>query len=549
MNDSVSKFVDHALKLVQDLNGHFRVEVSGRDLLLTIYPASGTGVPVDETTIYQELMSYEPETIDESDLTRLVKEADAKRHVIGRLSHEGERDAQFRVDVADDAMSARITLVPPKKGGREMSVDIILKGMAAKGVVFGIDRGAIESALARRAWQTPITVAAGKPPEEGDRGRIGFTFRTDKHVIHFKENEQGRVDYRELELIESVKAGQVLAERIPPGKGEPGRNVRGEIIPASPGPPAAMPEGVNVYTVENELKASLDGSVTLVDGKVIVSPVYHVAGDVNYEIGNIDFDGTVRVDGLIEDVFSVKARGSLFVKKSIGKCRIDVSGNVVVMGGILGRSEAEIMVGGDLVALFIGNSKVTVGKNLIVGEMIMHSDVSVGGNFSMTGGRAALVGGTVTVAGDITVRTIGGEATRTVVRAGVNPALLKTLSDQRAESILLEEKLTKIHDALRRIEARAEDSVEVEGEKIELLRSSHSQLRARIKALADGIRSLEAAINEGARHARINVLETAMSGTRIEIGNAVLHLTAPVEYATFRLSGDEVRFSPYSERS
>ena len=33
-----------------------------------------------------------------------------------------------------------------------------------------------------------------------------FSFRTDRHVIKFVEDERGRVDYRELDLIENVKA-------------------------------------------------------------------------------------------------------------------------------------------------------------------------------------------------------------------------------------------------------------------------------------------------------------------------------------------------------
>jgi len=270
---------------------------------------------------------------------------------------------------------------------------------------------------------------------------------------------------------------------------------------------------------------------------------------VNYESGNIDFDGTVRIDGLIEDGFSVKARGSLFVKKSIGKCKIDVGGNLVVMGGIVGRSDASINVAGDLVALFIENSTVFVGKDLVVGETILHSEVAATGNLSMSGGRAAVIGGAVSVGGHITVRTIGGEATtRTIVRAGVKPERAKAISALRSEAVALEDKAAKIQDALRRFEHRAEGETEIGTEKIDQLRSTLSQIRARIKGLGESQKRIEMTVDQEARGAKVHVQDTAMAGTRIEIGGATLQLTAPVEYATFQRSGAEIKFFPFNAK-
>lgn len=548
VDDRADRHIEQALLAVGNLDGNFAVEVKGSELLLTVFPPSGSGKKIDENSVFIDLMEHEPESLDEELLARVVADADAAPHTVGAIDPAVERNGRVDFQVAEDRMSAMMMLAPPRKGGRMPETVEIAKSLIQAGIVHGIDRDAVEKALFDKVFLHPILVARGDAPVEGEPGEVAFMFRTDSHIVNFKEDEAGRIDYREMDLIQEVKSGDVLARKVPPGAGKPGRDVLGKEIPPPRGKEAKLPAGKNVYGDGDALKSGIDGHVTFENGDVIVSPIYHVPGDVNLSTGNINFDGTVRIDGLIEDNFSVSARGSLFVKKSIGKCRIDVAGNLVVIGGILGRNEADIRAGGDVVALFIEHSRVWAGRDLVVGEVILHSDVTAGRNLMMNGNRGAFIGGRAITGGDITLRTLGGEgSTRTHVRAGVKPDLQKTLNEMESEMHDLEEKLSKIRDALKLMETRGAQIADAERKRT-LLMQTESQIRSRIRVLSDALKNLGNRIEIDSMHSRIHVLDTALPGTRVEIGSTHLLLPTEVHYATFKKTAGEIKVFAYSER-
>ena len=547
-DDGAERHIDQAIHAVGNLDGNFVVEVRDTELLLTVFPPSGSGRAIDENSIFIELMEYEPEGLDEILLAQVAREADGAPHVIGKMDSSVSRDGKVEFQVADDAMTATMMLAPPRKGGRDISGQEIAVALVQAGIVHGIDANAVEKALQEKNYFHPMPIAAGSEPATGEAGVIAFMFRTDSHIVNFKEDKSGRVDYHDVDLIQEVRSGDVLARRVPAGPGKPGRDVLGGEIPARRGKEAKLPSGKNVFVDGNELKSGIDGHVSFEYGDVIVSPIYHVRGDVNLETGNIDYNGTVRVDGLIEDGFSVTTKGSLFVKKSIGKCRIDVAANLVVIGGILGRDEAVIKTGGDIVALFIEHSSVRAGRDVVVGEVILHSDVIAGRNLMMNGTRGAFIGGHVSTGSNITVRTLGGEgATRTHVRAGVKPDLLESTRSMDAELHDLEEKLAKIREALKLMETKGSQIADIERKRV-LLMQSEAQIRTRIRVLSDALKNLGNKIETDSAHARIHVLDTALSGTRVEIGSTHLLLPTDVHYATFKKMAGEIKIFTYSER-
>lgn len=71
--------------------------------------------------------------------------------------------------------------------------------------------------------------AKGKNPIHGKDAKIEYFFNTNLNLKP-KKNEDGSVDYRDLNTISHVKAGDLLARLIPEDPGTPGMNVFGEEI-------------------------------------------------------------------------------------------------------------------------------------------------------------------------------------------------------------------------------------------------------------------------------------------------------------------------------
>ncbi len=549
IHDSVGRHLEGALKAVRDLDGHHMIEVRDRDLVLSVFAPLGGGKPVTVEHVMAAVREYEPEEIHEELVARCVLEADGNEHKVALLGQAGERDGTFLVHVSPDGLACDVTILPPRRGGRDVLLAEVREGLLRSGVTAGVDLQGLEIALTERRYNQPIRVANATLPIASDPGSIEWRFRVDRHWVNLQEDDHGRVDFRELDLIESVKAGDLLARRIPPGQGLPGLDVRGKVLAPPPVRAIELPQGENVYAEGDDLRAAIDGHVSLISGRVHVSPFYHVKGDVNYAVGNIDFAGTVCVDGLVEDAFSMKATGSAFIRKSIGKCRVEVGGNLVVVGGILGRQEADIRVGGDLIALFIENSRVLARGEMMVHELILHSDIVVGGSLVMNGTRAALVGGSTFAGGDVTVRAIGGEGTtRTQIRVGIRIEHLERMRSLKAVQAEDEARLAKVEEALRAVEGRGSSPppLAAHDPRVGQLRATQVQLQSRLKAHRDALRTLDGEVTETSTGARVHVIDTAMAGTRIEIGSASLVLSSPVQYATFTRVGGEIKINPYS---
>ena len=548
-HDALNMHVAEALRAASDIDGHISTELINSELRLTVYAPIGRGIPVSFEKVITNLREYEPDELDEEKVRDLVNRADGKSETVGRISKSGGRDGTFSIDVSKDGMEAYLTLFPPGKGGRKIDLEDIIKGLVREGIVYGLKEDIIKWAISENRYNESILIAEGNSPVPGADGRLEFKFRKDLHIIKLKEDEKGRVDYKNLELIEMVKAGDILIERIPSELGEAGKNVYGkESLPLS-GKDVELPQGENIKVEGNTMLAGIEGHVIWSTGKVTISPVYYAKGDVNYSTGNIDFNGTVCIDGLVEDSFSVKAGGSIIVKKSIGKCKISAGGNVTVLGGILGRQEAEIDIDGDLVALFIENAKLKVKGNLITSEMILHSNAIVGGEIFLNGVRAALVGGSVTAGRDITVRSIGGEGTsRTSVRAGVKYKYAVKQLELKEEMARIDSIIEKIDTAIKQVESNKETSSDYVNTTKQLI-TRKNQIQLHLKALREESRTLENEIDLNSAHASINVYELVMPGTKIEIGNTSMVISNNIKYVTFKKLGVKINVMPYEGKS
>ena len=133
--------------------------------------------------------------------------------------------------VTPDKMTASIRLVPPKDKNIEpvITEQAVLASLA--NVKYGLKEEVISFLVRGEHYNETYEIAKGKPPREGERGRIELKFDSVRDLKP-KEREDGTVDYRDIGYVQNVMSGDVLAVRTPPTPGEPGINVLGvEVLP------------------------------------------------------------------------------------------------------------------------------------------------------------------------------------------------------------------------------------------------------------------------------------------------------------------------------
>lgn len=340
------------------------------------------------------------------------------------------RDGSFKLEIAKDAMCAWVTLTPPY-AGKAVTPDDIVKALGDAGVVFGIDEPALKQACemvaSGRVVAERIVAAASVPPLKGEDTRFEILIELTRDRAP-KMNEDGLIDFREIGDIPMVEAGDALMRRIPPTSGVDGHNIRGAVMPASPGrdhPFADKLAGVCLADDDaNLLRAAVKGQPVRVGNGVSVEQVVTVKS-VSLASGNISFDGSVQVDGDVMSGMKVHATGDITVAGIVEGGELDAGGNIQVGGGIIAR--AKVRADGSVSARFVENSRINAGTIIAVDDMALDCELQAG-NQIMVGikspQRGRLVGGSTRAMMLVSAPVLGAATSGvTKVLVGVNPEL------------------------------------------------------------------------------------------------------------------------------
>jgi uncharacterized protein (DUF342 family) len=341
----------------------------------------------------------------------------------------------FRVTVSPDEQAAYLEVAPPQPDHPPVDVDIALAYLAEAGVAYGVDAEDVAVALEKRG--TAVLVAQGRPPVDGEDGRLEVAANLLEIGGRPRVGDDGTVDLFDLALIHNVSVGQVLARRVPPVPGEAGMTVRGRVLPPHAGRPVlgAAGRGTKLKPDTLEIVAAVAGHAVIVGDQIDVSAIYQVRGDVGVATGHIEFVGSVVVRGDVRPGFRLQADGNVEIHGNVNGGTIEAGGSVSVRFGILGQ--ARIVAAGTVRAKFVEYADVQAGAEVWVSDGIVQSKVSAGTKVEVLGRYGSVVGGHVFARKSLTARELGSSrGIPTTIEVGAAPGLLpesEKLTGQQTE--------------------------------------------------------------------------------------------------------------------
>jgi uncharacterized protein (DUF342 family) len=523
-------------------DGFFNLDFRQDGLYLTVYPPIGKGRKVRTEEVIEKLTCKMVKNFYKDIVELAVARADKNPVRIAEAQEEVKIDASASIAIAPDKMKAYITFTEPE-GGKMLSAEEILNLLNNNGVLYGINKATLETISKYPVFNEMVCVAEGTPPVNGQNGKVEFHFNISKENKP-KILEDGRVDFKELNLIESVKKGQVLCTLIPPIKGTNGRNVNGMDVPALDGKPALLPRGKNVEADENgqALIASIDGQVTYIDGKVNVYANYEVPADVDNSTGNIYFVGNVSIRGNVLSGFTVEAGGNIEVWGVVEGAVLKAEGDIILRRGMQGLGKGILLSGGDIVARYIEHSNVEA-KNDIKSEAIMHSNVKCGNRLELGGKKGLLVGGTCKVGKEISAKVIGSHmATVTDIEVGVDPTLRERYKSLKGEAVKLEGDIKKAEQAVA-ILTKMEAAGALTPDKQEMLAKivrTKVFLSNKLNEIRNEIPLLEAKLQQD-DGGKVRVYNCIYPGTKVTIGTSMIFIKETLQYCTLYRDGADIR--------
>ncbi len=294
--------------------------------------------------------------------------------------------------------------------------------------------------------------------------------------------------------------------------------------------------------------AALDGLVTKTEGnKLNVFPVYEINGDVDYNVGNIDFVGTVVIRGNVLTGFKVKAAGDIRVVGGVEGAELEAGGSVEITGGIIGYNKGLVHAEHNVKCSFIQEGNVDAGEDVLVSQSIMHSNIRAGREVICAGTKGLIVGGSIQAGEKVSARIVGnGMSTVTSIEVGVLPRLRNELNDLRKvirEQMDSLDKTKKALTLLDQLAAAGQLSPDKMSMRIKLTATQKSAMRLNDETKTR-IFEIEKALEDTSR-ARVDILKMIYGGSKIVIGRYTKFIKDPVSRISFYYHDGDISMVPY----
>lgn len=432
------------------MNQYFQLVEKNDSAFLKIFPSQAGGKELDikDVLVYLEELGYHISNLRELNQAITQNEKEEEIHIgAWRGYHEQEK---MKISVSGDRMLVYARFFAPSNQGQVMNEEEIYKDLEAYGIKVGIQEAVIKEFVAKREYCKEILIAKGIPPTQGKDAKIDYLFNTNPNLKP-KKNEDGTVDYHQLNTINPVEKGQCLARMEKEIPGQDGTNVYGEVVPARQVKSKKFSFANNIRLSEDgtEIYSMVTGHVSLVKDKVFVADVYEVPADVDTTTGDIEYDGNVVVKGNVKSGFKISAKGDIVVEGVVEGAQLYAGGQIILKRGIHGMNKGVLKAEGNIITKFIESATVSAG-GYIETESILHSAVSARTDVRVGGRKAFITGGMVRAGNMVEAGNIGSEmGGNTKIEVGVEPNIKESYNELQKEMLQLNKEIERIRPIVK----------------------------------------------------------------------------------------------------
>lgn len=527
-------------------NAYFQLLMNESETYLKIFPSvdGGEDLTIDEVTSYLEKVNIHEYNI--KDIGSLIHYEVELGYILLLYDKMYPVDEMMKITIAPNKLSVTVRFYAPSNTGKCLTRDEIIWQLNQEKVKFGIDEDVIDVHLVNPSYCTDIVIAKGLEPVHGKDAEIKYHFNTEPSIKP-KLNEDGTVDFHQLDNIGHVKKGSVLATLIPEDRGTPGKDIYGTDIPPKKVVRKILRYSKDITLSEDGLSliSNIDGHAVLAAEKVYVYNTYDVRGDVDNSTGDIFYEGNVYIKGNVRAGFKVTASGNIEVEGVVEGAEVRAGGNIVLKRGIQGMEKGLLVCKGDLIAKFVESSTV-IADGFIHTETILHSNVSAEGSILVQGSKGSLIGGNVRSGSLIEAKVIGSAmGTTTVVEVGSNPKLKDKINENNTSLRKKSEEIHKIKQLTELLVSKKKMG-KLDDDKRELLvtvANNFKQLKEEIDNIKQENAKLTNSLKENAS-AKIKVIGDIHPGVKVVISGDFILVHNANTHCQYKKENGEIRVLP-----
>ena len=541
-------------QISMDKDGDAFLQLRNEGAFLKVTPPIGDGRKASEVFALHFLEDRGVQNVDEALVSKLIEEAAGVYVKVGDFQHNLMNNTDVKIEITNEDMRAYMTVSRPGPGGCDLTAEQYLSLCTQNRIYHGVKEDFLRDFADKPIYNERIEIAEGTKPIDGKDAYIQYHFETEQNKVRLREGSSGRIDFRELNIIQNVVQNQPLALKIPPEVGINGKTLMGDILYAKDGNDIDLPLGENVYASEDgtTILANINGQVVIIDGKITVEPVYVVDGDVDLGVGNIIFLGTVKVNGNVEDGFSVKATGNIEIHGIVSKAELDAEGDIIITQGINGKGGGRVRAGRSVFAKFIENTFVEAGDMVVADDGIINSQVDAVNRIICKGKRAAIIGGYLRAREEINAKVLGNatSGTDTICEVGFDPGSKKELDRLHEIRRDLEKEIETVKIDVQTLVNIKKQRKTLPPDKEALLQELMERrhvLTTDLKKNETEITKIQDFLNELKANGRVSASSKVFPGVKVIIRDVKESVRTEYKAVTFVLEDDIIRITKYEE--
>ncbi len=464
------------------------------------------------------------------------------------LEKFGDVKERINIEVSSDGLKAYVKLsVSPKELSGDTKLNLIkeiMDKLKAEGIIFGIKSDVLINKLQS---DKPILIAEGIPPENGEDSVFKmYEMKEVKPEI----KEDGKVDHYELSLINRVTMGEWLGERKDPTEGSAGRSVRGSVIPATPG--KKYPILYDRNTVREEYKNGIttlyalrNGAIHFDGDKVSVSNHLEIIGDVDFKVGNINFDGFLTIKGTVEDNFSVEATKDIEILGEFGigsvKEVISRQGSISIKGGIAGKNKSVIKSKKDIYTKFVSDATIICEGSVHIGFYCINSSITAK-EVILDSPKGQIIGGNIQAEIRVVSSIIGSQSEKKTlisVKGFSRNAIKARLEELIGEIESFKNEMSKLKQEISVFSGITHDTEE-QKKKYLSLQDEFFKIKDKIRDLESDKKSMSNALRTKGE-GEITITKKAYPGVILEIKNITKEIGVVISNSSFFIQDGEIK--------
>lgn len=410
---------------MEQVNGFLRLAVSGGYAYAKLYAPKMGGDPLSVKEAEHYLQEVRLRPADIKKFRQFISEGEEGTFAVGPCPYPSVAGT-IDLYVSPDHMKVHGRFFPPSVGGASLTDSDIVNALKQEHIKFGIDNERIRDFLAHPVYCEDVLLAEGQEVLNGQDASIHYEFNTNVS-LRPKLNEDGSVNFHELDMVNQIEKGDLLAVLTPAKQGTPGYNVLGVKKAPRPAKMKRLEFGRNITLSEDKTRiySDVSGHVRLVKGKVFVSEVYTVPADVDNSTGDVDFNGNVHVKGSVRSGFSIRCDGDIEVDGVVEAASLSAGGNIIVKHGIHGQGKGSLSAGGNVICKFVEAGRITAGGYVEAGSLI-NCQVDCDGDVNVEERKGFIAGGRIRSGGSVKAQTIGSDiGINTTVEIGPDKEMRK----------------------------------------------------------------------------------------------------------------------------